>query len=112
MPYCPTCREEYRPEFAKCAECGVDLVAQLPPEAPWVEVFSGSFAQAQVVQAALEAAGIEAFVPKESIFPDAGIDVASSYLVEVLVHADEVKEAREVLAGMDRVDSDVPESPA
>jgi len=30
--FCPTCKSEYLEGFTKCADCGVPLVAQLPPE--------------------------------------------------------------------------------
>ena len=33
MPYCPKCRAEYRDGFEKCADCGVDLVDELAPDA-------------------------------------------------------------------------------
>jgi hypothetical protein len=29
--FCPECRVEYRPGFARCSDCGADLVADLPP---------------------------------------------------------------------------------
>ena len=32
--FCPQCKTEYRPGFTKCADCGVDLVTNLPPSAP------------------------------------------------------------------------------
>ena len=32
--YCPTCKAEYRPGFTECADCGVDLVYELPEEQP------------------------------------------------------------------------------
>lgn len=32
MPFCPQCRFEYEPNVAVCPECGVPLVAELPPE--------------------------------------------------------------------------------
>ncbi len=31
--YCPNCRAEYREGFTECADCGVPLVDELPPEA-------------------------------------------------------------------------------
>ena len=108
MPYCPQCREEYRTEATKCAECDVALVPELPKEAEpnWVQVFAGSFADATIVRSSLEAAGIEAFVPKDSVFPDAGIDMETSYGVEVLVSEEDAAEARKILQGMDRVESE------
>src|SRR5437899_10688032 len=32
--FCPNCRAEYRPGFARCSDCGIDLVEILPPQNP------------------------------------------------------------------------------
>ena len=32
MPFCPTCKFEYRSTIRRCPDCGSDLVAQLPVE--------------------------------------------------------------------------------
>lgn len=32
MPYCPKCKGEYRDEFTRCANCDIDLVAELTME--------------------------------------------------------------------------------
>jgi hypothetical protein len=32
--YCPDCRAEYRAGFVRCADCGVELVEELPPLGP------------------------------------------------------------------------------
>jgi hypothetical protein len=32
--FCPNCRAEYRPGFAQCSDCEVDLVEVLPPQDP------------------------------------------------------------------------------
>ncbi len=32
--FCPNCRAEYRPGFARCSDCGVKLVEILPPPNP------------------------------------------------------------------------------
>ncbi|SRR5260370_972618 len=32
--FCPNCRAEYRPGFARCSDCEVDLVEDLPPQNP------------------------------------------------------------------------------
>jgi uncharacterized Zn finger protein (UPF0148 family) len=34
MPYCPSCRFEYKDGASKCPDCGADLVNQLPEEKP------------------------------------------------------------------------------
>ncbi len=33
MPWCPSCREEYREGFTVCSDCGAELVDELPPPA-------------------------------------------------------------------------------
>jgi len=34
--FCPQCNAEYRPGFTRCADCDVDLVAELPkPNEDW-----------------------------------------------------------------------------
>jgi hypothetical protein len=45
--FCPKCKSEYREGFYKCADCGADLVDQLPSQAAddleddgYVEIFS------------------------------------------------------------------------
>ena len=39
--FCPECRVEYRPGFRRCSDCDVDLVYELPPEAPIPKELSG-----------------------------------------------------------------------
>ncbi len=70
--YCPACRTEYRVGFTVCADCGADLVPQLPPEpeAPkpidditLVEVFRTSERfQADAVLSVLDGEGIPGIV--------------------------------------------------
>ncbi|HTR82516.1 MAG TPA: zinc ribbon domain-containing protein [Bacteroidota bacterium] len=33
MPFCPSCKTEYLPGIARCSDCGIALVDQLPQEA-------------------------------------------------------------------------------
>lgn len=62
--FCPKCRTEYREGFTKCSDCGVDLVAERPPEEQldyedWVTVLSTNDRnEVLVAQSALEGAGI------------------------------------------------------
>lgn len=37
MPWCPKCKSEYRDGFTVCADCGSELVDELPPEEEWQE---------------------------------------------------------------------------
>lgn len=32
MPWCPVCKQEYRPEFHSCTSCNVELVNAIPPD--------------------------------------------------------------------------------
>ena len=36
--FCPECRAEYRPGFTRCADCGVDLVQELPAKSSEAKV--------------------------------------------------------------------------
>lgn len=67
MPFCPNCKYEYRGDVAKCPDCDVDLVAELPidvetesySEEEFVPVFSaGDNSEAEVVKGVLLDAGI------------------------------------------------------
>jgi hypothetical protein len=68
--FCPECRSEYREGYLRCADCGVDLVEQLPEEEPAararsggppVVVFvSGDIHEAALVRSLLEGSGIRA----------------------------------------------------
>lgn len=71
MPYCPTCRSEFRPGFDRCEECDVALVEVLPelPKPPPVPnpafhtVYSTTeLVDAVSIKALLEGRGIEAEV--------------------------------------------------
>ena len=62
MPFCPKCNCEYREGIVRCAECDVDLVAELTPaktEEPYVVVERRPKAhEARMICEALERAGI------------------------------------------------------
>src|SRR5437764_1218876 len=61
MPFCPTCRTEYRPGTTACADCHVPLVDRLPPEEEWVAVFTGTgLAPRAVPEVVVVATGTEA----------------------------------------------------
>jgi hypothetical protein len=70
MPFCPECQAEYEEGVESCTDCGVALVAELPPgETPDVAEgepvplrnFSNA-AEAKMVADLLEENGIRAFV--------------------------------------------------
>ena len=70
MPFCPTCKTEYRPGFHTCAECRIALVDELEPEAEpeepeadeqgptpereWYKIYTGVTAVVERIEAYLE----------------------------------------------------------
>src|SRR4030043_117217 len=59
MLYCPKCQSEYTDDETVCADCEVDLIAEIPSDIPeehidaeWVELFT--FAGALYAQMAVE----------------------------------------------------------
>lgn len=108
MPYCPTCRTEYRPGFLVCADCGVSLVdilpEELPPpkagEPPVVVHETINWAEAEVLKAKLESYGIPAALTGETaqraIYPSSFSPLGP---IRILVPADRATEAREILEG-------------
>ncbi len=65
---CPKCRTEYRPGFTMCADCGLTLVAELPPNPPkepetplsLITIFeSSNLPELVIARSILEEAGVE-----------------------------------------------------
>jgi hypothetical protein len=99
--FCPKCKSEYRDGFFKCADCGVDLVAQIPPEpedgvsyVDLVEVFS-TYQQGDIafIKSVFDGEGITYFFEGESSI----MLVAGGAYARLLVKAEEVQRAREIL---------------
>lgn len=71
MPFCPNCRLEYVEAATRCDDCDVALVASLPPEPAqgdihWQELPSfNTEAEGEMVQGALEDAGIRTMLKKD-----------------------------------------------
>ena len=102
MPWCPDCRIEYDPGIAVCPDCGADIVDELPQirigPPPKVVYIASTAAEAQIVEATLESAGIPAFVHPTSIaWPGESITDFDSPDLEVLVPADRLIKAQAVL---------------
>jgi hypothetical protein len=109
--FCPECRTEYREGYTRCAECDVDLVAELPPEEQGMadmeleQVFETTDPTLlPVVKSVLESADIpyllegeEAFgmLPLGGGFFNAGHEALG---VEVHVPRERAEEARALLA--------------
>ncbi len=108
--FCPQCRKEYREGFATCYDCGVPLVAQLPPEprpeyVQLVTVFStGNEGIIAVARSILDSAGIEYTLKGEGLQDLFALGRIGSGFnpvvgpVEVQVHESDATRARELLA--------------
>jgi hypothetical protein len=99
--FCPKCKSEYRDGFYKCADCGVDLVAQIPPEpeeevgyVDLVEVFS-TYQQGDIafIKSVFDGEGITYYFEGESSI----MIVAGGAYARLLVKAEEVQRAKEIL---------------
>jgi len=99
--FCPKCRSEYREGFYKCADCGVDLVVQIPPEVEdevgyvdLVEVYS-TYQQGDIafIKSIFDGEGITYYFEGESSI----MLVAGGAYARLLVKAEEVQRAREIL---------------
>lgn len=102
MPWCPDCRLEYDPGIAVCPDCGADIVEELPEirigPPPEVVFTAATAAEAKIVLATLESAGIPAFVqPATVVLPGESITDDESPDLDVLVPVDRLTEAQAVL---------------
>ena len=108
--FCPECGAEYREGFRECSDCRVPLVAQLGPRVesrPELELVtileSGNPARLLVAKSVLEDAGIPYLIRNEranQLFPAVGLFESA-----IQVTGDLEREAKELLRGIEEVDS-------
>src|SRR6476469_493824 len=113
--WCPECRSEYREGFTKCADCGVALVAVLPPrpdtphtrpkptgpfssEDVSVELINLSEIEAELVAAQLRSAGIPAAVMSVGAAGGELVAVQFAEGSRVMVRRSDLAAARAVIA--------------
>ena len=108
MPWCPSCRSEYRDGFTICASCQVELVAELPPEVPLdaaaveaavaegqaLVVARGGYDAARRMQDALAYRRVPSVIVG---VPDTAGDGGVYAAYEVVVHPDAADDARSAL---------------
>ena len=100
MPWCPTCRTEYEAGRTACSDCGAALVDVLPPEAasPVVVLEANSAVEAQIAEATLQAAGIDAYVQSPaSLVPNVDAFGDEPPELEVVVAAEDADRAAAIL---------------
>jgi hypothetical protein len=123
MPFCPKCETEYRAGFNTCANCGEQLVEQLPPppeipidNEPLVAIYyAPEKLRAFAVKDALEAAGIPV-VEQLGVSPMTydGLDISvQGYYSRLLTFESRAPEAKRIvvdfLAAYERGDLALPE---
>jgi hypothetical protein len=105
MPWCPSCRVEYREGYTLCTECQVALVETRPGEAaPDVLVEVGAFASleaAEMAQGLLEANDIPTEV-EDARVPNPELGPAANGEVALLVPREHAELARVLLSEADR----------
>lgn len=114
--YCPSCRAEYRPGFTECADCGIELVDDLPEELgtptpdrvddagfrpedvpELVEAYRTDRLDAEVVRSLLEGNGIPAMVSREGFSSAYPLTVGDLGAGRVLVPREHLQTARELI---------------
>jgi Putative prokaryotic signal transducing protein len=99
--FCPKCKSEYREGFYKCADCGADLVSELPRMSAddvsgdeFVEIFSTyNYGDIAVIKSVLDGEGIHYLFQGEN----ANLMVGGGAYARLLMKADEADRAREIL---------------
>jgi hypothetical protein len=105
VSFCPACQSEYREGFSRCADCDVELVAELPPSpshAPagadgWSQVFRGDPRSAEILRSILGTAGVKTVAPDEMIPQIRPYAPSTGGQVRILVATADLPKVREIL---------------
>ncbi len=98
--FCPKCRTEYKEGITVCADCGTQLVAELPPEPPETPelvtvLTTGDLSSVALAKSILEEAQIQ-YVAKNEI----GMEQLAVGPVEIQVDRRDQEQARQLLEGL------------
>ena len=104
MPYCATCRMEYREERAVCSDCGATLASGPMPRRPFEEGAWKVLARtrgrehAEIIHGMLESNGIECEIISKALseMPVPAAGFTSHY--EIWVPEDAAEDARRLMA--------------
>lgn len=104
MPFCPNCRFEFNEVIQICADCGTDLVSELPP-GEGVEYVDWKIVQSvsseilgNILKGVLESGGIEAVLRSHEM-PSVG-SVQGDFSPDwgdILVHPEDFRNARNLI---------------
>ena len=102
MSFCPECGAEYTADVLICADCQVELTSERPSEntveyIDWevVQEIPNEFV-GNLIAGVLEGEGIDAVVQPHEISALGGVRLESEW-GEVLVHADQVQNAKSII---------------
>ena len=102
MSFCPECGAEYTADVLICADCQVELTSERPSE-DTVEYIDWEVVQeipnefvGNLIAGVLEGEGIDAVVRPHEIPALGGVRLESEW-GEVLVHADQVQNAKSII---------------
>jgi hypothetical protein len=101
MPFCPSCRYEYREGMTICADCGAALVARLPEtggrQVQLVKLYTGRSLETRMLQETLQQHGIPSLVraaePMRGIIGDAALPMFE----HLLIAAEDLDAQRDVI---------------
>lgn len=104
MPFCPSCRTEYREGVSVCSDCGAGLLDELPPPeepAEWVTVEeTGEETLAAIIRGFLEDRGIAVRVLSRHD-TELSTTIGGLSTIEVQVRAENLERALGELESLD-----------
>lgn len=105
--FCPQCRSEYPAGVTRCAECDVDLVAELPP-APSHETEGADLVPVLVTSDESRLAVAKSLLAAEGLpyvaEGEEGLELNATALVRLCVRPEDEQASRELLAHLEPLD--------
>ena len=105
--FCPRCKAEYRPGFVRCSDCDLELIDRLPEDSQPPSKLDDvelvvirtyqTVVDAQLAKTALDSVGVDSFVRSDNEGGQAPF-LSLTRGVQLLVRADDVNAAEDVLA--------------
>ena len=121
MKKCSYCGRENPDDAPNCSGCGLDEFepqpgAQTqeaePPDNLVLLTTCGKLFEADLIVSKLQAAGIEAFIPDESLMQNVGFNLNTYGYVRVQVREQDLAAAKELLSNAENTVNDLPPAPS